>query len=134
MSFLLYLFWPNPGNAMYSSPKALLLLVLCGVFILCSFGIRFWRRRCADPILRKLTRSWASALLWFGISGIVLVVARVEYIQFVAMRFWWLVWCLALLAYCFFQYRNMQHRYYRVIRQGPIEDSREKYLPKAHKK
>lgn len=85
-------------------------------------------------MLRKLTRSWASTLLWFGISGLMLVVARVEYIQFVAMRFWWLVWCLALLVYGVFQYRNVRQRYYRVIPQARVEDPMEKYLPRAHGK
>jgi len=85
-------------------------------------------------MLRKLTRSWARALLWFGVSGIVLVVGRVEYIQFVAMRFWWLVWFLAFLLYGVFQYRTLRQRYYRVIPQERTQDPREKYLPKARGK
>lgn len=90
-----------------------------------------WRRKCADAVLRKLTRSFPSAFLWFGVLGIILVVARVEYIQFVAMRFWWLIWGLAFLLYGVFQYRTLRQRYYRVIPQGRAEDPREKYLPKA---
>lgn len=134
MSFLSYLFWPNPGNALYGSPKALALLVLCGACVLISFGVRMWRRKCADPMVRKLTRSWASALLWFGASGLILVIARVEYIQFLAMRFWWLVWLVCLLLYFVFQYRIVRQRYYRVIPQDRTEDPREKYLPKVRGK
>lgn len=93
-----------------------------------------WRRKCADPMVRKFTRSWASALLWFGVSGLILVIARVEYIQFLAMRFWWLVWLVCLLLYVVFQYRIVRQRYYRVIPQEHMEDPREKYLPKARGK
>ncbi|MBI5156010.1 hypothetical protein HZA45_01910 [Candidatus Peregrinibacteria bacterium] len=128
--FLIYLFWPNPANAYYDSPKAMALLIVCGVLILASFGISFWRRRTHDGILRKLSRSWSVAAFWFGLTGLVLVIARAEQIQFVSMRFLWVLWLLAAALYLAFQIRLFRARYYQVLPTVTKEDPMGKYLPK----
>ena len=132
MSVLVYLFYPNPANAYYSSPKAALLLVICGLMVLVSFVVRYLRRNW-DPKLRQLSRSWGSVLFWFGLVGLVLVVSRVEQIQYVSMRFWWLVWLLAMVAYVFLQFRLYKAKYYEVLPTAAISDPRDKYLPKKKK-
>jgi hypothetical protein len=132
MSALVYLFYPNPGNAYYSSPKALTLMIVCAVLVLGSFLVRYLRRGWTAK-LRQLSRSWPSAAFWFGISGLVLVVARVEQIQYVAMRFLWVVWIAALGLYVFLQLRLFKARYYEVLPSAAGDDPREKYLPKKRK-
>ena len=132
--FLTYLFWPNPGNAGYDSPKALAVMVLCAVLILGSFAIRYWRRTAASQPMRKVSKSWPTATLWFGITGLVLVVARVEQIQFVAMRFLWVIWAALLLLVVYLQVRIYKNRYYEVLPSQPSVDPRSKYLPKRKRR
>lgn len=134
MSALVYLFYPNPANANYSSPKAIALMVLCALFIAASFGIKAWRRKTQDGKLRQLSKTWSAAALWFGIVGLVLVIARVEQIQYVAMRFWWLVWLLALGLYAFLQFKLYKARYYSVLPTAVVKDPRDRYLPGKKKK
>jgi hypothetical protein len=111
----------------------LILLGICVVLILASIVIRYWRRGLTNPITKKLSRSWSSAALWFGIVGIVLVVSRVESIQFLAMRFMWVLWGLAFLVYLFFQWRLFRSRHYEILPKMKVEDPRDKYLPKSKK-
>lgn len=127
---LVYLFWPNPGNATYENPKALALLVVCGLLVAASIAVRVWRRRIAGALLRKFSRSWARASLWFGVSGLVLTVARVEQIQYLSMRFLWVLWLLAGLLTVVLQVRLFRARYYRILPTAHIEDPRDRYLPK----
>ena len=127
---LTYLFWPNPGNASYDSPKALALLVFCIALIVGSFAIAAWRKKTANQVMRKLSKSWAGASFWFGLIGLVLVVSRVENIQFVAMRFLWLLWLVAAALYLFVQWRVYRARYYEVLPTHTIADPRAKYLPR----
>ncbi len=127
--FLIYLFWPNPANAYYDSPKAMALLVVCGLLILASFGMSFWRKRMHDGILRKLSRSWSVAAFWFGLTGLVMVIARAEQIQFVSMRFLWVLWLLVAALYLAFQIRLFRARYYQVLPTVTKEDPMGKYLP-----
>lgn len=129
-AFLVYLFWPNPANATYASPKAWMLLIVCVGLILASVGIRLWRGRLENSVLRKLSRSWATAALWFGISGCVLVIARVEQIQFLSMRFLWVVWILLAALYVLLHIRIFRSRYYEVLPAVAEDDPREKYLPR----
>lgn len=128
--FFVYLFWPNPGNADYDSPKALALLIVCALMIVISIGLSFWRKKQGNPIMKKLSRSWASASFWFGLVGLILVVSRVEQIQFIAARVLWIVWAAALAFYLFVQIRSFRARYYTVLPHEPILDPRSKYLPK----
>ncbi len=128
-SFLIYLFWPNPANATYASPKAIAALALCGALVLLSLGLRLWHRRQEHGIVRKLSRSWATAAMSFGIAGLFLTVARAEQIQYVSMRFWWVVWLALALLYILIQARLFRARYYQVLPQVKAEDPREKYLP-----
>lgn len=128
-AFLIYLFWPNPANATYGSPKALALLILCGLFLVVSIGLRLWRRRVENGMLRKFVRSWSVAAFWFGVTGLVMVVARAEEIQYLSMRFLWVVWGALLLLTLFVQIRVYRGRYYQVMPTVQAEDPREKYLP-----
>ena len=130
MNIFTYLFWPNPGNASYENPKVILLLTICSVMILGSFLLKLWNKRQADALKKKLSRSWSRTSFWFGIVGLVLVVSRIEQIQFVAMRIWWLVWILALAAYVCIQIKSWKLRYYKVLPKKKENDPREKYLPK----
>jgi len=130
---LQYWFYPNPGNVSYDSPKVLLLLAVCAAMVIGSFFLRMWLRKNATPMLKKLGKTWPGAMFWFGIVGIVLTVARVEQIQFVAMRFLWILWALGLVAFAVIQWKLFKSRYYEVVPHAKVNDPREKYLPKARK-
>lgn len=129
-----YIFWPNPGNAHYTSPKAMVLLIVCIVAVLASFVLPRLRNAWQNGQLKKLSKSWASACGWFGWTGLVLVIARVEEIQYLAMRFLWVLWGAALLAYLFVQVRSFRSRYYEVLPAATVEDARSEYLPKRKKR
>jgi len=132
--FLTYIFYPNPGNASLTSPKALTLIILCVLMVLASFGIKFWRSRLRNHVTKKLSRSWASALFWFGLIGLILAYSRIESISYVSMRLWWGVWIVALGAYLFIQFKLFRARHYEVLPKEKMQDPREKYLPKRKKR
>lgn len=129
-NFLTYIFWPNPGNADYGSPKSLALIVVCLLLIVASFILSRWRKRQGDQVLRRLSKSWSSASVWFGIVGLILVIARVEDIQYLAMRLWWIVWAACIALYVILQIRRYRMRYYQVLPSQSSSDPRDKYLPK----
>ena len=131
---LTYWFWPNPGNADYTSPKAIALLVLCVAAIVASIVLPRLRNRWTNPQLKKLSRTWAAACAWFGGIGLVLVICRVEEIQYLAMRFLWVLWGAALLAYLALQVKLYRARYYEVLPNAPVHDARAPYLPKRKKR
>lgn len=133
MNIVSYLFWPNPGNALYGSPKIFAILLFGVVLVLASVWCFFWRRRLTDSQLKKCSRSWPSASLWFGVAGIVLVISRVEQIQFMAMRALVFVWLGALVAYILLQIKLFRLRYFKVIPQQKVDGQREKYLPRRKK-
>lgn len=134
MDLLSYLFWPNPGNADYSSPKSLALLAVCLLFILGGILFSFWRKRQTHTVFKRLSAHWSAAAFWFGCIGIVLVVARVEEIQFIAMRFLWVLWIGALAAFLWFQVRQFRARYYRPLPATRTDDPRAAYLPRKKKR
>ncbi len=129
IALLSYIFYPNPGNATYASPKALALLILCAALVAASIAVKIWRGKLKNPVTKKLTASWSSAFFWFGISGAILVVARVENIQFIAMRALWLFWSGAVLLFFLTQFRRYRQKNYEVLPTVNVVDSREKYLP-----
>jgi len=131
---LTFIFWPNPGNAHYTSPKAVVLLIVCIAAVITSFVLPRVRDAWTDQQLKKLSRTWASACGWFGWIGLVLVVARVEEIQYIAMRFLWLLWGIALIAYVFVQVRLWRARYYEILPVTAVPDARADYLPKRKKR
>jgi amino acid transporter len=133
-NILSYIFWPNPGNADYDSPKVIALMILCVLLMLATFGISYWRRSVANQSMRRISKSWASASFWFGLVGLILIVARVEQIQYIAMRFMWALWLLVLVAYLYLQVRNYRLRYYEVLPNEPTVDPRSKYLPKKKRR
>lgn len=134
VGFLSYLFWPNPGNATYSSPKALALMVFCALLIAGAVGLVIWRRNMRNPVTRKLSRSWPSASFWFGFSGLIMTIARVEQIQYVSMRFLWVLWLAAAIFYLFLQWKLYRMRHYEVLPKEVSTDPRTKYLPKKQKR
>lgn len=133
LQFLSYLFWPNPGNATYQSPKGLALLVFCAALVIASFALRFWRTKLTNSMTRKLSRSWPSAAFWFGLTGLVFVVSRVEGISYLSMRFLWVLWFVGLVVYLYAQWRLFRARHYEVLPREESHDPREKYLPKKRK-
>ncbi len=134
ISLLSYVFYPNPGNASYSSPSQVVLLAVSVFLVAASFGIRAWRTRQQNPITKKLSKSWASAALWFGLLGAVLVVSRVEGIQFLAMRFTWVLWFTGILAYAYLQLRLYRAKHYEVLPSVQVQDPRDRYLPTKKKR
>ncbi|MFA6038926.1 MAG: hypothetical protein WCV62_06795 [Candidatus Peribacteraceae bacterium] len=126
---LLYIFYPNPGNATYGSTSMLTFLALSLVLLVLAITIRSWRAGLQSPATKRLSRSWSATSFWFGIIGLILVVSRVEKIQFLAMRFLWVLWGLSLLVYIAFQIRQFHARNYQVLPSQRFSDPREKYLP-----
>lgn len=130
MDFLAYVFYPNPGRLTYGSTQILVLFAVCGGLVVLSFVIHFWRKGLSNAMTKKLSKSWSSTAFWFGVVGLVLIVSRVEKIQFLAMRFAWVLWAVALLAAIFIQFRVFRMRHYQVLpRAESPEDPRSKYMP-----
>lgn len=130
MSIVTYLLWPNPEAANYDNPKVLALLGVCAGLIVLSVIIRMWRQKTENQITRRLSRSWASSAMWFGVIGLVLAVSRVEQISYVSMRLWWAVWLCALILTLFVQGKRWRTLHYQVLPSERMSDPREKYLPK----
>lgn len=73
-------------------------------------------------------------LLWFGLISLVLIVSRVESIQFFAMRILWVFWGAALIFYGVFQARRFRQRHYEVLPSIVESDPRAQYLPRKKKR
>ena len=129
----IYFVWPNPGNASYADSRIQALLALCIGMVVLSVILRFWRRSTGNPVSKRLSKSWPTASLWFGMAGLIFVVSRVESIGFVAMRLWWVVWGLSLAFYLWVQWRIYRARHYRPLPREYTDDPREKYLPHRKK-
>ncbi len=131
---LVYLFWPRPGATTYDNPKVVFLLFLCAGLIVASFVVRRWRRRLQNPVTKRLSRSWSSALFWFGLTSLFLIVARAEDVSFLSMRFLWVVWSLGAALFLFFQVKQFRMRHYEKlpteIQEGPLEQ----YLPRRKRR
>lgn len=127
--YLVYWFWPNPGNVYYSSPKVLIVMAVCALFVIASFAVRYWRKTLRNPVTKTLSASWPMALLWFGIVGLILVICRVEMIQFLAMRFMWVLWGLVLIVYAVFQLVNFRRRHYVIVAKEKTIDLKDRYMP-----
>ncbi len=125
---LRYFFAVNPGGVTYGTMTGL--IILCGVLFVSSFAIRIWRRRTSNPVTKKLSRSWSSAAFWFAIIGFIFIVCRVEGIQFLAMRFFWLLWSIGAALYLFFQARQFRNRHYQILPKERTHDPRDRYLPR----
>jgi hypothetical protein len=134
MDLLRYLFWPNPGSASYTQTSIVVLLILTIGMIAGSFALSFWRKRQSNPVTRKLSAGWSRAAFWFGLFGLVMVVSRVENIQFIAMRALWLVWAAFLLLYVALQLKKWRMKHYEVLPSMVVSDPRDRYLPKKKKK
>ena len=130
MDFLIYLFWPNPGVSTYSETTVVAMLLFCVTLLVGAFLLKLWRYRLQNAVTKKLTRTWSSAFFWFAFVGLLLIVSRVEGIQFLGMRFWSVLWGLLLALYIFLQLRQFRARHYQILPTMKREDPREKYLPK----
>ena len=130
MSFLTYIFWPNPPAPPYGEPKVIIALLLGFGLIAASFMLKRWRNTTASPVTRKLSRMWPGASLWFGGIALFLTVCRVEGISYLSMRLWWIVWAIAGLVFLLFQAKMYRMRNYEVLPKEQKEDPRDKYLPR----
>ncbi len=133
-TFLTYLFWPNPGSSGYTNPKAFALLIFCIVLIAGAAALSAWRSRQHNPRMKRLSRSWPVASFWFGLVGLLLVVARVEEIQFLAMRFLWVLWAIAAILYILLQVKLFRSRFYEELPIDRSDDPRKAYLPKRKRR
>ncbi len=131
--FLVYLFWPNPVAVTYDNPKVIAALILCAVLIVGGFILSRLRHRWSDARLRKLSASWPSIGYTFGGTALLLVVSRVEQIQFLAMHFLWVVWLIAAIFVVWLQWKSYAMRYYEVLPRIDERDPRAKYLPHKRK-
>jgi amino acid transporter len=127
-----YLFWPNPG--VISQEKSLSAVIVCVLLLVLSFGIKIWRKKQHNKLLRRLSQSWDRMLFWFGLVGLILIVSRIEGIQFVSMRFLWIVWGTLFILIIFIQFKQFRMQYYEVLPKEKEDDPREKYLPTSKKK
>jgi hypothetical protein len=128
------MFSPNPtAVAHYTDSWVVALMVLCLALIVGSFFITRWRKTVLSGVMRKLSASWSSMAFWMGIVGLVLVVARVEKIQIIAMPFLWVVWGAVILLYVIIQWRLFSMKHYEVMPRNVAVDPRDQYLPKRKK-
>ncbi len=134
MNVFTYLFWPNLGTSSYDNPKILLLILLAVGLIIAAAVLKVIRGKSANPVFKKLSKSWPTACVWFGCSALLLTVSRVEGIQYLSMRVLWLVWAVAAILYLFLQFRLFRSRYYEVLPSQAISDPRDKYLPRRKKR
>ncbi len=133
-AWLSYIFWPNPGSTSYDNPKVIALIVLSIVLIAGSWLITRWRNRLSNQSLKKVSRSWSTASVWFGLTALLFTIARVEQIQFLSMRFLWLIWALILALFIVLQVRAVRMRTYEVLPTITSNDPRSKYLPKRKRR
>lgn len=133
-AWLSYIFWPNPGNAGYDNPKVIALIVFCLLLVVGSFAIARWRNRLTNQSLKKVSRSWSTASVWFGLSGLLFTIARVEQIQFLAMRLMWLIWAIFAVLFIVLQVRAVRTKTYEVLPTKKSTDVRAKYLPKRKRR
>jgi amino acid transporter len=134
MQFLSYIFWPRPPATGYDNPKIQAILVVCFALIVASFVLKRWRRKISNPVTKKLSRSWPTACIWFGIIGLVLAISRADDISYMSMRFWWVVWIVCLALYLYIQVRVFKAKHYEKIPTENTEDPRKKYLPKKKRR
>lgn len=130
MTALSYLFWPNPGGATYGDPHPQIAIAVCGAFLLLSLALRIMRARSPSGAVRRFAQSFDGIALWFGVTGLLLVIARVEEIQYLAMRFLWIVWGGSFILCGVVRLRRLRLLGYEVIPSAVPPDLREKYLPR----
>lgn len=129
-SFFEYWFWPNPAGWAYSDQKVVIALLGCGLLVLLSFLIRWWRSSVKNHPTLQLSRGWPRTSFWLGFVGLFLIISRVEMIQFIEMRALWVVWFLSLSLYVLSQVLKFRHRHYTVVASPRVVDERDKYLPR----
>lgn len=133
MTFFSSLFDPFPPAVPYADVQVLPFLLLAVGLLIASFFLSRWARSNPNPITKKLTKAWPKAAFVFGFAALILVVSRVEGIQYLAMPFLWVVWGLLGILYFLLQRRVFRSRHYEVVKTEHVEDPRERYLPKKKK-
>lgn len=133
MSFLSYVFDPFPPMEPYGSSQTMPFLILSLGLIVAAFILSAWRKRTANVVTKKLSRAWPTAAGLFGGIGLILVISRAENIQYISMRFWWIVWFALGSLFVYLQYRVFKARHYEVLPTEHVSDPRDKYLPKKKK-
>src|SRR3989344_3048054 len=129
-SFLSYWFYPRPPATSYDNPKVLLMVLFCVLLFFGSFAVSFCRKNRENAVTKRLMKSWAPCMRWFGGIGMVLLVARAEDIQFLSMRAFWMLWVLGVLGFASVQIWRFRVKHYTIVPKTYVEDPREKYLPK----
>lgn len=133
MSFFSYLFNIFPPALDYGSVQLMPFLVLSLGLILASILLSRWRKKTSNVVTKKLSKTWPTAAFAFGFVGFILVLSRAENIQYISMRFWWVVWFVLGLLFVYLQYRVYKARHYEILPSQSSVDPREKYLPKRKK-
>lgn len=130
---LSYLFWPNPGGSSYGNLRIVVAIILGVALLLGAVFLSVMRRRSAHPLLRRLSGTWSAGALWFGSTALFLAIARVEEIQYLAMRVWWVAWVVVFAVFMVFQWRRVHVLWYDILPSSPLIDPRAKYLPRKHR-
>jgi len=130
MSVFAYLFDPTPPVQEYGSIQMMPSLFLVVALLIASFALSRWRKNATNVVTKKLAKTWPKAAFIFGFTGLILVVSRAEGIQYISMRFWWVLWAAFGLLFAYLQHRVFKARHYEVMKSDTIVDPREKYLPK----
>jgi hypothetical protein len=131
--FLSYFFYPNPYAPQYSDPKVLFIALTCVALIIAGLVTKSLFSKSADKQFKKLSASWPRAMLWFGVIGLIMLIARTESVSYVSMRLWWVFWLLFGLLYIVFQVKQYGTKYYKVISTGKSTGKPVRYLPKKKK-
>ena len=129
-AFLSYWFYPRPPSVSYENPKVLLLALFCILLFFGSFVVSVVRKNRENAVTKKLMKSWAPFMRWFGGIGMVLLIARAEDIQFLSIRAFWALWVFLVLGFTFLQIWRFRVKHYTIVPKTYVEDPREKYLPK----
>ncbi len=130
MMSLAYWFYPNLGTAPYSNPKVLTALLVSVGLIVASIIFMSLRKRLSNSVTKKLTASWPTAGILFGLIGLILAVSRAEGIQFFSMRVLWLIWVICFAIFVILQIISFKRRHYTVLKREKVKDERDRYLPK----
>ena len=128
-----YLFTVNPPQLPYADTAIIGGLALAVGLLILSYALSRWRRR-ADAVARKLSKSWPTVSVWFGIMALVLVLSRAEGIQVFSMRFLWVLWGALVLLFAILQWRLFTRRHYEVVKTPIFNDPRDAYLPKKKRR
>jgi amino acid transporter len=104
--------------------------------ILTGIGWGIYRRfKLQNNSVKKLSKAYASRLVWFGVAALGLLWFRVEAMPYLSLRFWWVIYFIILGVTLYFTIRNFKRKYHVKIKSEHINDEEyKKYIPKPKKK